>query len=211
MSKYGAKFAEDVRIRYDQTGNIAERFLFDLKTAGKIKHWLETCGVAACACGVEAVGGRWKVLIPELHQKALYGYDDALWLYMYSTVGRSRLPHVKDGDMEHEFIENLAFAINVLSTAKATVKYFKSTDDMIIGMLKSLQSGASLALSYLTDYNSGHYQTVVQRRDKQGVFIAYDSWAANKHCKKGGVLEEYDDEFYHARCKDRLRFIEIKG
>jgi hypothetical protein len=75
-------------------------------------------------------------------------------------------------------------------------------------MRDALHRGSAISISYRTDYDdSGHYHTVVQYDEYKKAFIVYDSWKGNKHCRNGGVKEEYDDSFYLARA--RPRFIEI--
>jgi hypothetical protein len=205
--KYSAKNADNTEIRYDQTNNIIERFLFDMKTSSQSKFWLESCNVCSCACAVEAVGGLWKCKIPELSTKQLFGYDDLLFFFLYSTYGRTKIV-VKDGEMENEIPANLVVAINECTTCKAELKTFADKKVMVEEIKKSLKNGCSIVLSYLTDYNSGHYITVVQYDDITKSFVCYDSWSDNKHCKNGGKKEIYTEDFFITRARER--YIEVK-
>jgi hypothetical protein len=204
----GAIHADDARIRYDQTTKIIERFLADLKTAGSSKFWLESCNVCACACGVEAVGGTWKSTPPIIDGREILSQADILFDFCYSTYGRSVLPKVSDGVNENEIAENLAEAINRCSTARAKVLTFSSGSEVVQGMKDALQRGSAIAISYRTDYEgSGHFHCVVKYDERAKQFMAYDSWADNKHCLTRGVKELYAESFYVVRA--RQRFIEI--
>ena len=194
--KYGATRAEDTRIRYDQTNNVIERFLLDLKIAGLSSFWLESCNVEASACAVEAVDGVWRVQLPTFDGKPIIGYGDLMFAFAYSDYGQKYSPVSKEGANENEFPVNLAFYLNKLANVRADVRG-KSID----GMKSDLKAGCALVLSYLTDYNTGHFITVVQYDETKGVFRCYDSWKANKHCKNGGILEEYPDSFFAERAR----------
>lgn len=206
----GAIHGDDPRIRYDQTTKIIERFLADLKAAGSSKFWLESCNVCSCACGIEAVGGVWKATPPSVDGHELITQADVLFDFCYSTYGRSVLPNVSDGVNENEIADNLAEAINRCSTAKAKVRSFKDGDGeaVVQGMIEAMKRGSAIAISYRTDYNgSGHFHCVVKYDEEEKKFMAYDSWADNKHCQSRGVKEIYDESFYSTRA--RPRFIEI--
>lgn len=204
---YGAKNGLNTGIRYDQTNNIMERFLEDMKAAGESRFWLESCNVCALGCGVEAVSGLWRSKVPQIRGIDVFGQDDLMFMFLYSTDGRKRLPKLALGIKENEVAENLVFAVNECSTAKAALKEISDMKTYTSEMKAALSRGSAIALSYMTDYGSGHYICVVGFDGEKGVFIAYDSWAANMHCKRGGVKEEYNSAFFESRA--RPRFIEI--
>lgn len=205
--KYGAKNAEDTRIRFDQTNNIIEHVLADLKAAGEIKFWLESCNVEASACAVEAIGAKWKHEIPKTSDgSAMFGQGDLLFFLLFSSFGQRRAPIIRKGVMENEISANLSWAIKENSNAKSNL--VTSGPSRICEDLRaSLRRGAACVISYLTDYRSGHYITVVQYDEEKKVFRCYDSWSDNKHCARGGILEEYDDEFFKVRARET--FIEV--
>lgn len=205
--KYGAKNADNPAIRYDQTTKIIERFLADTKASKQSTFWLESCNVCACCCGIEAAGGEWKAKLPVIAGKEVISQADLMFDFLYSTDGRARLPKLVDGVMENELPENLVFAINECSTAKAKLHTFTNQVDLVSDMKSVLRSGSAIALSYLTDYNTGHFISIVQYDEDKKVFIGYDSWKDNMHCKNGGVKEEYLETFIIFR--SRPRFIEI--
>lgn len=201
-----AKFWNKTSIRYDQTTKIIELFLQDLKASNQSTFWLQSCNVCSSCCSVEAVGGQFKVKQPLLGSTEFMSQADIMFAFIYSKFGRDQLP-VKPvvGVIESELMDNLTFAINSLSTCKATSRYFKTSIETVEAMKESLNRGCAVTISYLTGYNSGHYISVVNWDGKK--FYAYDSWKDNMHCKKGGVLEEYEPSFFLERA--RHRFIEI--
>lgn len=201
--KYGVKNAEDKRIRYDQTNNIVERFLLDLKGQGETKFYLESCNVEASACSVEGVGAKWKLPLPKHGGTEIYGYGDLLFFFLYSTYGQRFAPVVGSHN-ENEVIRNLAFALNELAFVSARVIPFTVED-----MHDALKHGEAIVISYLTDYGTGHFITVVQFDTDKKVFRCYDPWAGNLHCKKGGVLEEYDEKFFQKRARPVM--MTVKG
>lgn len=192
----GAKNAYDTSIRYDQTNNIVERFLKDLKDSGLVSFWLESCNVEASACAVEAVGGEFSISPPTFDGKKIFGNGDLLFAFLYSDFGQKHSPIVADGVAENEIVKNLAFGINSITNCIADI-HPKSVE----GMKKDLDAGCAIVVSYLTDYHSGHFISLVDYNKEKGVFIAYDSFADNKHCKKGGILEEYPDSFFAERAR----------
>jgi hypothetical protein len=206
----GAIHADLLSIRYDQTTKIIERFLADLKASGQTKFWLESCNVCAVGCSVEAVDGRWKYPIPAGPDgRPLFSQADLMAFYLYSTYGQKFAPVVKEGVCENEVKENLAWVASQCATVKADVVYCSSPDDLIAKIDKCLTLGGAVALSYLTDYGSGHFVSIVKKRLTDKKYIVNDSWYANTHCKKNGVQEEYDEEFFMTRCKDRLSFVRV--
>lgn len=206
-NEYGAKFADKTGIRYDQTTKIIERVFADLKAAKELKFWLESCNVCACACGVEAAGGEWRAKLPLIDGKEIITQADLLFDFCYSTYGKSLLPDVKDGVMENEIAANLAVAITHCSTCIATVKTFNNAKELIASMKDSLSRKCAIAMSYMTDYKTGHYIEIGKYSETKKCFVGNDSWSDNVHCKNGGKNEEYTDEFIASRA--RLRYIEI--
>lgn len=202
----GAKYWNKTSIRYEQTTKIIELFLQDLKEQKNSTFWLQSCNVCSSCCSIEAVGGQFRVKSPILGSVEFMSQADIMFAFIYSKFGRDRLP-IKPvvGVVESELIDNLTFAINSLSTCKATSRYFKTSTETVEAMKESLNKGCAITISYLTDYNSGHYISVVNWDGEK--FYAYDSWANNMHCKKGGVLEEYKPEFFIKRA--RPRYIEV--
>ena len=202
----GAKYWNKTSIRYEQTTKIIELFLQDLKASNQSTFWLQSCNVCSSCCSIEAVGGQFKVKIPTLGINKFMSQADIMFCLIYSKFGRGILP-VKPaiGIVESEIMENLSFIIKTFSTAKTTNKYFKTNLELVESMKKDLNNGSAITLSYLTDYDSGHYISVVNWDGSK--FYAYDSWANNVHCQKGGVLEEYSPEFFIKRA--RPRYIEV--
>lgn len=207
--KYGAKNAENTSIRYDQKNNVAETMLADLKSVKMVNFWLESCNVESCACGVEAVGAKWLHEIPKTKDgKAMFGQGDLMFSLLFSPYGQKNAPSVKMGVMENEVADNLVWAIKENSTAFARI--VACNPATVCDLMRSaLKLGHAVVVSYLTDYRSGHYICVVQYDTDKNIFRCYDSWADNKHCKKNGVLEEYDDKFFSNRARER--FIEISA
>lgn len=202
----GARFWYRKDIRYDQTTKIIEYFLQDLKAQKNSTFWLQSCNVCASCVSIEAVGAQFKVKIPTLGINKFMSQADIMFCLIYSKFGRDMLP-VKPvvGIVESEIMENLSFIIKAFSTAKTINKYFKTNLELVESMKRDLNNGSAITLSYLTDYNSGHYISVVNWDGSK--FFAYDSWADNIHCQKGGVLEEYSPEFFIKRA--RPRYIEV--
>lgn len=182
-------------IRYDQENNIIEIFLNKLKQSGQSTFRLESCGVEAASCAVEAVGGKWVKPKPKY-----LGYGDMMFDYLNSPkidcpVNNSYIPN-------NEFIENLAFAVEFFSKCKTNIHYLHYDKDLVPELKIILERGSSIVFSYLTDYNSGHYCTLVAYDGKN--FIGYDSWKDNKHCKNNGVLEKYSEKFITKRSRKRI-------
>jgi|GEM_PF-2736201 len=207
--EYGTVKALNTAIRYDQEKRIIERFLKDLKDSGQTKFYLESCNTNALCCGIEAVDGKFLYELPTKGGKQLYGQADFAFFYLYSTYAQHVAPVVKDGIAENEIMENLTWLVPEISDCKAIQRNPRNTKELILMMDFALEKKRAIVLSYLTDYGSGHYITVVHRNLAKKTFYSYDSWEKNKHCRFGGVLEEYQDEFFTNRCKERLRFIEI--
>jgi len=208
---YGTINADSDSIHYDQTNNIFERFLKDLKDSGQTKFYLETCNMNAAGCAVEAVGGKWKYTLPlDPKGKSLFGQDDLMAFYLYSTYGQSNAPSVKDGVCENEVKSNIAWVIGECALVRAELVVALNAESMVQKMDDALLLGKAVVLSYLTDYGSGHFITLVKRDKRRGVFIAHDPWPLNKACVKGGIREEYPDSFFTSRCyPDRLSFIAV--
>jgi hypothetical protein len=219
---FGAKYWDVTGIRYDQENNVIEQVFHDLKMAGKLPYYLESCNVEATACGIESVGGLWRYPLPSaIGGKGHYpvqgdevitfmGQGDLMFFFLNAIKVKPFLPSISPTITENEFIENLEYAVPRFSTAHAKVRYFNTSDDIDIPMIASLKMGRSLVLSYDTDGGAGHYITVVYYNVRDRVFICYDPWADNKHCKKGGVKEEYPAAFFKARMQGhRSRFMEV--
>lgn len=198
---YGARNWADTSIRYDQKNNILERYLHDMKEAGDADLWLVSCNVEASACAVEAVGADWTTPIsPDL------GYGDAFMNHLLSPKNEKKIPR-SSGAFPNEWIENLAYVIPKFSNAETKVRYVENMKTYVAKMQYALRLNAALVLSYKTDYGSGHYITVVRYDEQTDKFLCYDSWDKNKHCKNGGVLEEYSPSFFTERA--RPRFMEV--
>jgi hypothetical protein len=211
IETYGARFGLSDGIRYDQTKCFIDVFLKDLKVNNEIKFWLETCNVHAVACACEAVASSaFKYTPPSGPDgRPLMSQAGLMFLYLYSRYGQVNAPCVSEGVAENEIKKNLCWVAEQCADVTATLHEFKTTQAMVEGMDASLRRGSANVLSYLTDYGSGHFHAQTARR-VNGAFIAYDSWAANQHCKNGGVREEYDASFYIQRCIGaRMNFIEI--
>lgn len=197
---YGAKYWQDKSIRYVQTNAIIERFLADLKMNKQVSFWLESCNVSAACCGVEAVGAEWKIKIPQLDGENLLSQKDIMFDYLYSDLSTV---YKRDGICENELPENIALAVNKISTAHAKL----INENCIENMKESLKNGCACVLSYLTMYGSGHYICIVAYDDATKEFIFYNSWPEDKENKKGGIQERFpEDELIK---KMRQRYIEI--
>ena len=203
--KVMTKCGTDTSVRYDQTKRVIDKFLKDLRNRKELNWNLETCNMNAAACLVEATGNSFKAVLPKVDGKNLISQAD---LFVDVCYTDPNIPIKSETECENEFPENITYVINKYSTAKAELKYFNSVSEMITVMKSDLNSGKGIELSYKTDYGGGHYIALVGIDDDK--VFAYDSWGANKHCKKGGVLEEYDLNFFKERCKDRLRYISVK-
>lgn len=207
---FGAENWSNTWVRYDQKNNIIEQVFHDLKMAGKLSYFLESCNVEATATAIEAVGAHWRQLPPKIDGITPFGQGDLMFFYLNSPYVKSLLPTVSDFIGENEFIENLAYAVPKLSTAYATVREFSTADDIDVPMIASLKMGRALVLSYDTGGGAGHYITVVYYNIRDRVFLCYDPWGGNKYCKNGGVLEKYPAAFFKARMQGhRARFMEI--
>jgi len=211
QTSYGTVNADSDSIHYDQTNNIFERFLHDLKTSGQTKFFLETCNMNAAGCAAEAVGGKWKYVLPlGPDGKELFGQDDLMAFYLYSTYGQKRAPIVVDGLCENEVKENIAWVLQECSNVRTEIVTALNGSDMIQKMDDALLLGKAIVLSYFTDYNSGHFITLVKRDSVLHTFTAHDPWPSNNLCRNGGVREVYPDSFFITRCTgDRLKFVTV--
>jgi hypothetical protein len=196
-------------IFYNQTRCFVDVFLKDLKDSGQTNFWLETCNVHALACAIEAVGGGFRHrLLTGPDGKPIMSQAGLMFVYLYSRYGQVNAPVVATGIAENEIVKNLPWVAEECAYVKATLHEFADVGSMILAMIESLKRGSANVLSYLTDYGTTHYHAQTYRA-MPGVFIAYDSWPGNVHCRNGGIREEYTDNFYRERCANRLRFIEI--
>jgi len=210
-NSYGTINANMGIIHYDQTNNIFEQFLHDLKTSGQTKFFLETCNMSAAACAAEAVGARWKYQTPiGPDGRELYGQDDFMAFFLYSMYGQKKAPIVKDGICENEVKENIAWVLTECASVVTETITASDGNDLIKQLDAALFKGKAVVLSYLTDYNSGHFITLVERNPSAKTFTIHDSWKGNNLCKKDGDREVYPDSFFISRCVgDRLRFITV--
>lgn len=196
---FGVKNWNKKSIRYDQTNNIIEQFLHDQKFLGNCNFKYESCNVEASACAVEAVGAEWIMECP-----FFMGYGDLMFDYLNSPKTLKSLPVVSTRYPQNEIMANLAHVIDLFSAASAKVHHYSAETNLSIQIRKFLVSGSAVVLSYLTDYGTGHYITVVAYDEGKKVFICYDPWGGNQHCKNGGVLEEYPETFFIERSRPRL-------
>lgn len=202
---YSCKKWNDISIRYNQENNIIELFLSKLKQAGQSTFRLESCGVESIGCAIEAVDGRFKFNLPKINGKAFMGYGDFLFDLLNSN--HSDIP-IKSRDIpNNEFIENLAWGAEQISFVKTNIHYLSFQQDIIPEMIAALKRQSAIVFSYLTDYGTGHFSTIVAYDDIKKVFIIYDPWSGNKHCKRNGVKEEFSEKFIMER--SRRRFLEI--
>lgn len=200
----GAKNWQDKSIRYIQTNAIIERFLADLKTAKQVSFWLESCNVSAACCGVEAVGGEWKVKLPSLNGRNIISQKDLMFDFLYSDLGPG---YKNDGICENEVPDNLAFAINYLSTARALSCKVANGKQGIDCMRNSIALGNACEVSYRTDYGGGHYICIVAYDYGTKEFIYYNSWPGDKMNKNDGIQERFPES--DLADKMRPRYIEI--
>lgn len=205
---FGAKNWDVPGIRYDQENNIIEQIFLDLLKAGdKQSSYLESCNVEMVGTAVEAVGGKWLQDPPPIAGIHFMSHTDYVFFFLNSKNVKPRLPKVSDIILENEFMENLEYVIPLVSTARAKIRKGRNIVDL---MISSLKMKYALGLSYLTDYGTGHYITVVYYDLLSREFVCYDSWSRNKHCEAGGVMERYPAEFFRDRMKGyRSRFLEV--
>lgn len=205
----GTKNWQDESIRYIQTNAIIERFLADLKEAklqGKsgTDFWLESCNVSAACCGVESVGGEWRVRLPQISGKNIISQKDLMFDFLYSDIGGK---WKRDGICENEVPENIVYAINQLSTAHAQLINVTNGNAGVNAIKESLLSGKACETSYLTDYGGGHYICFVAYDDEAKEFIYYNSWPDDKENRNGGIKERMTEHFLALHM--RTRYIEI--
>lgn len=191
----------DEKIRYNQTTKIIEKFLADLKASKQTNFWLEECNVCSACCAVEGVGGEWYVKLPQINNTEFLSQADIMFDLIYSE--KFSMPVTGEGLCENEVPQNLAKAINMLSTAKAEYKEYANSDDMINDLKNSMLLGKSAEISYKTDYGGGHFICIVAYDDSSKEFICYDPWPSNKHCKNGGIKERYSEDFFKERARQR--------
>ena len=204
---YGTKNWKDSSIRYLQTTAIIERFLKDLKISKKIDFWLESCNVSSACTTVESVGGEWKVRLPQLYNKNIISQKDIMFDFLYSDLGGK---WKADGICENEVAENLVYAVNNLSTAKAVLCKFDNSNKAVSSMIESLKNKKGCVCSYTTIYNTGHYISIVAYDSDTDEFIIYNSWPEDSINKNNGIQERISSSFL----KEKLRYnqyIEISG
>lgn len=200
----GTKKWQDESIRYIQTNAIIERFLADLKTAKQVSFWLESCNVSAACCGVESVGGEWKVRLPALNGKNILSQKDIMFGFLYSDLGGK---WKNDGICENEVAENIVYAVNQLSTAKAKlIKTISAT--CVESIISSLKKGNACELSYTTRYGGGHYICLVAYDDDTKEFIYYNSWPEDPENKNNGIKERFSFDFIKNKIRNN-QYIEI--
>lgn len=190
----------DPRIWYDQTKCCVDVFLRDLKGAGKLGFWLETCNVHAAAMAVEAVGAQFKYQIPTGPDgRPLLSQAGLMFCVLYGRYGQANAPHVVEGAAENEDARNIAWVLERCANVRAT---YVETTTPVEDAVDALGCGSSVVLSYLTAYGSGHY---VALTDMDGdKVVVFDSWAGNKHCSHGGVAERYEQSFFESRARPRI-------
>lgn len=193
------KYWKKKSIRYDQENNIIEQFLKDQKNLGNCNFWFESCNVEASACAVEAVGAKWIIECPQF-----MGYGDLMFDFLNSPRTFKDLPVKSKKYPLNEIMDNLAYAVEIFTDGGAKVHHYASSEHIHIHMREFLMTGSAVVLSYLTDYGTGHYITVVAYDDETKQFICYDPWKGNLHCKHGGVLEKYPASFFIERSRARL-------
>ena len=196
---YGAKNWNKTSIRYDQSNNIIEQFLHDQKKLGNCNFKYESCNVEATACAVEAVGASWVIDCPHF-----MGYGDLMFDFLNSPKTLNSLPFASPKYPQNEIIDNLAYAADVFSDGGAKVHYYYTAENIHIHIKEFLIKGSAVVLSYLTDYRTGHYITVVAWDEDKKRFICYDPWKDNQHCENKGILEEYPISFFIERSRPRL-------
>lgn len=196
---YGTKNWDNESIRYDQGNNIIEQFLHDQKNLGDCTFQFESCNVEATACAVEAVGANWVIDCPYF-----MGFGDLMFDFLNSPKTLSSLPFASKKYPQNEIMDNLAYAADIFSDGGAKVHYYDNSANIHIHIKEFLMKGSAVVLSYLTDYGTGHYITVVAFDDDKKQFICYDPWKGNKHCKNNGVKERYFETFFIERSRPRL-------
>ena len=201
---YFVKKWNNTFIRYDQENNIIELFLEKMRDLGDTNFSLESCNVESAACAVEAVGADWTVPLPEIDGIKYLGYGDMMFDFLNSPKMNKLLPFDSKVYPQNEMMENLAFAIKKFSAADARKYVYENTDIIDYHIKQKLKRESAVVLSYLTNYGTGHYITIVKWNGDKKKFICYDSWSKNVHCKNDGILEEYSAEFFIERARPRL-------
>ena len=194
---YGVKNWNDKSIRYDQTKRVMEKFLEELKKNKQVDFWLETCNVCASCCAIESVGGEFLFPLPRIANKSIISYADLLFDYIY-TLDTYKV----DGICDNELMENLMKGINAISTCKSEMIVNRNNKKLVESMIENLKNKNAIVLSYTTDYKSGHYVCLTAYDTDKNIFIGYDSWGNNKHCKNNGILEEYSFKFLEERIRN---------
>lgn len=207
MTSYGAVNADKSGIRYEQTNRTLERFLKDLKVSGQTKFYLESCGYCSTSCAIEGVDGKWKHTPPVVDGADVYSHADLMFFLLYSKYGQQNAPAVAEGVCENEVLKNLAWAVPLLSDAKAEEKTSPDMVAFIDALNTDLKQGKACVVCYKTNYGSYHYVTLTKRYPEAAYFEGYDPWSANMHCASGGVKEKYTDKFLKDRC--RLTYMRV--
>ncbi len=196
---YGAKNWNKTSIRYDQSNNIIEQFLHDQKMLKNCNFKYESCNVEATACAVEAVGASWVIDCP-----VFMGYGDLMFDFLNSPKILKDLPSPSSKYPQNEIMDNLVYAAEIFSDGGAKIHHYPTAEHIHIHMKEFLMNQSAIVLSYLTDYDTGHYITVVAYNEDKKRFICYDPWKENVHCERRGIMEEYPDSFFIERSRPRL-------
>ncbi|MDC7125789.1 MAG: hypothetical protein PQJ46_09485 [Spirochaetales bacterium] len=197
---YGCKNQHDAGIRYDQENNIVECYLKKLKADGDAKYWHESCNVESVCCGIEGVGGRWKI-----KKNRWEGYGDVMWNFTNSPFTQKELPVGNGSSPGNEYMKNLAYIAMLFADVEAKVYEYHNSADIDKHMEEMLRRGSAVVFSYTpTLGGGGHYNCIVTYRDTADLFLGHDPWKGCPHCKNGGLFEKYTREYLQERCRPRL-------
>lgn len=139
----------------------------------------DSCNVESTACAIEGVGGKWKI-----KKNRWEGYGDIMFYFLNSAQTQNEIPKSYADTPINEIMENLAYAVEYFSDAKAKVIHYDDSKKIDKEIEKKLRKGAAIVFSYETLYGSEHYNTMVAYDEKRDLFLAYDPWPGNPHCKK---------------------------
>lgn len=200
----------DTSIRYNQENRTIEKFLKDLRSSKQVNFYLESCNVCASACAVDSVLGGWLVKLPKFANKEFMTQADVMFNYIYSFP--EGLPVLDNGAglCENECIENLAFAINKLSTCTAKCFYNTNNQEIIEIIKQELNNGNAIVTSYTDEKTPGHYICIVNYDTTNKSFIYYDSWNNNSRNKNCGKMESFDESDLTKCIKHRYMVVSNK-
>ena len=131
------------------------------------------------------------------------------WSYIYSFPEGLPVKDNGNGLCENECIENLAFAINKLSTSKAECYYNSNNSKIINELIEILKNNAAIVASYQDDNTTAHYICIVKYDSDKEDRIYYDSWNGNSRNTNGGRLERFSKKDLEKCIKHRYMKVSV--